>query len=341
MAAHFSGDLASPALVMPGCRGRHGRQGRKAHPRLAGRFPDLAQRSGSRSGAIRAVSPPGPAGARSVAACVASVFLLLQAPGCVQQRCYEELDCQPPAVCGFTGVCVWQCSTAADCGPGFACLANLCTPTATGAVSCSDDMVPVASAYCVDRYEASRPDATSTSAGRDDSRAVSVAGVLPWQVASNAAAEAACRAAGKRLCTPDEWLLACRGPDGTVYAYGDRYDTTACNGIDAFGWGRFHLAPTGEFERCTNEWGVLDINGNLWEHTAGGSSVTIRGGAYNCGDSALLHRCDYVPTTWTPSARGLLQGRERPMTAGSRRRTPIGPGEGDGSHLVRDDGSVR
>ena len=136
----------------------HGRAGMPVFtPRLsAGRFPDLARRSGSRSGAIRAVSLPGPVGSRSVAACVASVFLLLQAPGCVQQRCYEELDCQPPAVCGFTGVCVWQCSTAADCGPGFACLDNLCTPTATGAVSCSDDMVPVASAYCVDRYEASR-----------------------------------------------------------------------------------------------------------------------------------------------------------------------------------------
>src|SRR5690606_17359605 len=97
-------------------------------------------------------------------------------------------------------------------------------------------------------------------------RATSRAGVLPWQVADNARAESACAAAGKRLCTPAEWELACRGPDGTVYSYGDAYEPATCNGIDAFGRGAFHLAVTGAFPACTNAWGVVDINGNLWEH---------------------------------------------------------------------------
>jgi len=37
---------------------------------------------------------------------------------------------------------------------------------------------------------------------------------------------------------------------------------------------------------------------------AGGSDMTVRGGAFNCNDSAALHKCAYVPGNWTPSARG-------------------------------------
>lgn len=129
-------------------------------------------------------------------------------------------------------------------------------------------------------------------------------GVIPWQVDSNATARAACAAAGKRLCKPEEWRLACKGPDGHVYAYGDTYEAKTCNGIDAFGRDAFHLAATGSFPRCTNAWAIFDLNGNLWEHVAGGSDTTVRGGAYNCSDSAALHQCDYVPGSWIPSARG-------------------------------------
>ena len=93
----------------------------------------------------------------------------------------------------------------------------------------------------------------------------------------------------------------------------------ANNGIDAFGpWTeyKFKLMPTGSFPDCNNDYGAFDMSGNLWEHTAGGSDMTIRGGAYNCSDSKTLHRCDYVPGNWVPSARGfrccvdgVLEGR--------------------------------
>ncbi len=224
--------------------------------------------------------------------------------GCVSQRCFENLDCPAPEICGVSGACVYECSSDGECGPGFACEHHRCSAQSRGPVHCGDDMVAVANAFCVDRYESSRPDATSTDPGTDGSRAQSLASVLPWQVADNAAAEAACLAAGKRLCTPEEWRTACRGPDDTVYSYGDTYQPTACNGIDAFGRSSFHLMPTGSFPSCTNEWGLFDINGNLWEHVHGGENATVRGGAYNCGDSAAFHRCDYVPGNWTPSARG-------------------------------------
>jgi sulfatase modifying factor 1 len=223
---------------------------------------------------------------------------------CVREHCYADSDCASPQLC-TSGVCaIPECGETLPCGAGLECVANHCQPIARQPLACPAGMVSVADAFCADTYEASRPDATATGAGNDGSRAVSAAGVLPWQVADNATAERACGAAGKRLCSADEWHLACTGPDGTVYSYGDAYQPTMCNGIDAFGRSSFRLAPTGAFAGCTNAWGLFDINGNLWEHVAGGNDTTVRGGAYNCNDSAALHKCDYVPGNWTPSARG-------------------------------------
>ncbi len=180
--------------------------------------------------------------------------------------------------------------------------------------SCPQDMVLVEDLFCMDRYEASRPDATATSQGQDSSRALSRAGVMPWMNSSFSDASAACEAAGKRLCTPEEWEQACKGPASTTYSYGDVYDPTTCNGIDAFCrcgpdspcsdqdpcpyphcyWdcgADFHPVPTGSFPNCTNAYGIYDINGNVWERVSDGAG---RGGAFNCGDSEALHRCDYV-----------------------------------------------
>jgi formylglycine-generating enzyme required for sulfatase activity len=161
-----------------------------------------------------------------------------------------------------------------------------------------------AGSCCIDRYEASRPDATADDQGEDGSRAVSRARVIPWRVSSNQIAAAACQAAGKRLCAPLEWESACHGPGNTVYIYGNTYEPLTCNGLDTFGQSDFHLTPTGSFPDCTNAWGVYDLNGNLWEHVQGGSGQTVRGGAYNCNNSQTLHRCDYIPGNWTPSALG-------------------------------------
>jgi formylglycine-generating enzyme len=258
---------------------------------------------------------------------VVALLLALTFPACIQERCYDTRDCPSARVCNASGACVecierdqcgsglecvanrcvpreLECDERHPCSVGFDCVANRCAPRVKQPITCPADMVSVEDDYCVDRFEASRPDATATSWGRDESRAVSKAGVMPWSVLDNATAEAACNATGKRLCTSEEWRTACKGPKGTVYAYGDSYEPAVCNGIDAFGRGGFHLVATGSFPGCTNGWGVFDMNGNLWEHVAGGSDMTIRGGAFNCSDSAALHKCDYVPGNWTPSARG-------------------------------------
>lgn len=223
---------------------------------------------------------------------------------CVDQRCFEQADCPAPQLCGASGLCFLECEVAEDCGPGFLCDVNRCAPDSDGPIACPGDMVAVAEAFCIDRYESSRPDATAETAGVDSLRASSVVGVLPWQVASNAEAALACSAAEKRLCRSEEWELACSGEARTAYGYGDTYDPTRCNGIDAFDRRSFHLVPTGTFPECTSPWGAFDLNGNLWEHVAEGTDRTVRGGAYNCSDSAQYNRCDYVPNSWTPSALG-------------------------------------
>lgn len=195
--------------------------------------------------------------------------------------------------------------------------------------SCPEGMVSIDDQFCIDIYEASKVDATDKNSGSDTTRAVSRPNVLSWQVRSNEEAQHACEASGKTLCTSLQWEKACKGSKQTTYGYGNDYDPTVCDGIDKYctcgddsscagrelcpfphcyvECGRqsaLKQDPTGTNQACTNDYGVFDMNGNLWEHVYNGDSTTVRGGAYNCVDSEMLHRCDYVPGDWTPSALG-------------------------------------
>jgi len=203
---------------------------------------------------------------------------------------------------------------------------------------CPDDMVYVpadtqsslVAAFCVDRFEASRRDATATSQGTDESIALSVAGVIPWfenpmTLEGLARFEAACTAAGKRLCTSQEWFATCTGPDGTRYAFGNTFDREICNCVDTFcddycreqgiatnlcnlssncgytcGTSSdpvecLHVTPTGAFPKCTNALGTFDVNGNLWEVVPSSDErgYEVRGGAFNCAGAAARLQCDF------------------------------------------------
>lgn len=57
--------------------------------------------------------------------------------------------------------------------------------------------------FCVDIHAASRPDATDTSAGRDESYATSRPNVIPWTNLTFQEASEACGRAGKFLCDWD------------------------------------------------------------------------------------------------------------------------------------------
>ena len=266
----------------------------------------------------------------------------------VDSRCYTDADCKGADVCR-RGQCVWICREDRDCDvmercekatgkciaiecltdqdcdePDEECKEGNCVPRE--GLKCPEGMVSIEDRYCMDVYEASRPDATAESRGMDSSMAVSRKGVLPWFPVTLEQARAACKAAGKRLCTLDEWIVACRGENNTDYAYGDEYDPTICNSIDTFCFcdkgscsqkdvcpfphcyhqcgAAFHVMPTGSFPGCVDSWGVYDINGNVWEVADSNDGLEhFRGGAYNCSDSEKLHRCDH-DGTWGPSARG-------------------------------------
>ena len=186
---------------------------------------------------------------------------------------------------------------------------------------CPADMVDIDIA-CIDRYEAhlvgADPFAVPTAGV-----AATAAGEVPQGYISGEVAQAACQAAGKRLCTTDEWLRACEGPSGHVYPYGDTYVAGACNEgrathpvIEVFGSGASwssaelndprlnqlpdSLAPSGDYAACVTDEGIYDLHGNLHEWVADASG-TFRGGFYvdasingtGCSYATTAHSFDY------------------------------------------------
>lgn len=155
-------------------------------------------------------------------------------------------------------------------------------PALAHAATCPEGMALVGD-LCVDRWEASRADATAKSAGQSGAPPLSRPGVLPWTLLGQGAATAACASAGKRLCTFDELGTACSGPDGLTFPYGNVYVPGACNGASG---GAGQVAATGSYPGCESPAGVFDLSGNVQEWTAslgpsGGSCVF--GGDYYAG----------------------------------------------------------
>jgi len=209
---------------------------------------------------------------------------------------------------------------------------------------CSPDMVDVRGRFCIDRFElilvdqkqgrrlspyyhptraqtaASFKDWSRSTGGQAlavppppdfelsedfEPRAESQASVTPNGYLSGNIADLACRNAGKRLCTIEEWVLACRGEGGHKFPYGDHYQEGRCNvfreahpaqilhGDMSAG----HLDPrlnlvdgssgpllrkTGATASCRSVWGtdaVFDMVGNLdeWVNAPVGAFV---GGFY-------------------------------------------------------------
>lgn len=125
-------------------------------------------------------------------------------------------------------------------------------------------------------------------------RAVSRKGVTPNGHVSGEQAQTACRHAGKRLCTPAEWRIACGGPQGWNFPYGPDYVQGACNVFrEAHPAAELHddasighsdprlnrvtkngrplLRKTGASPDCKSEWDgdvIYDMVGNLDEWLA-------------------------------------------------------------------------
>ncbi len=80
---------------------------------------------------------------------------------------------------------------------------------------------------------------------------------VSWQEAGEL-----CDEAGKRLCTVREWELACGGPQGWPYPYGQRYETDRCDALHS------DPSPTASYPDCVSPTGAVDMVGGVWEWTA-------------------------------------------------------------------------
>jgi sulfatase modifying factor 1 len=101
-------------------------------------------------------------------------------------------------------------------------------------------------------------------------RAVPANAIFPQGYISQVQATAACKAAGKRLCTLEEWTAACRGRPSQdfIYPYGDAYDKTACNEGRASPIPRLFPNPTYSYQelndpRCNQLDGGLAHGGDF------------------------------------------------------------------------------
>jgi formylglycine-generating enzyme required for sulfatase activity len=137
-------------------------------------------------------------------------------------------------------------------------------------------------------------------------RAVSEKGVYPQGYISGREAAAACRASGKRLCKPQEWKNACKGPDKLQYGYANERKPGTCNDKGRSPIGFYFasavqngsafsspkimndpqlnqlpgtLAETGSHEGCSNGYGVYDMVGNIHEWVDDPAG-TFQGGYY-------------------------------------------------------------
>jgi formylglycine-generating enzyme required for sulfatase activity len=177
-------------------------------------------------------------------------------------------------------------------------------------------MAEVDARFCVDRWEGSlvelladgseQPwDAYRAIEAGHKLRAVSRANVVPQGYISGKQAADACAEAGKRLCAPVEWRMACEGPEQHKFGYGDDRVSGRCNDQGRSPMLHFYpqfmdpespvsgkamndprlnqlegtLALTGAHEGCTNDYGVYDMVGNLHEWTSDPNG-TFQGGYY-------------------------------------------------------------
>lgn len=210
-------------------------------------------------------------------------------------------------------------------------------------IDCPDEMVAIGTAFCMDRHEAARIDATFSEAGTDETSIKTEANVMPWienpmDASVMARFDAACASVGKRMCDENEFYLACigTGPTPTMYVFGDVFDRETCNCVDTWcddycvdhgippgecntspncgyncghagsGTWCFHSVPTRQFPSCTNAYGTFDLCGNGWEivfSTDDPRGYEIRGGAFNCASASARLSCEFN-ASWAPLFAG-------------------------------------
>jgi hypothetical protein len=177
------------------------------------------------------------------------------------------------------------------------------------------------SEYQIFAYEAARWDATTIDEGEGSSVPCSQPNKLPWTMASEEEAEAACALLNANpscnpatsttcwgVCSWQQWQYACQygTPSASwphTYPYGNAYGATTCNGFDK---GEADLLPSGDasIAGCIADYtppqpyDVHEMSGNAEEWTrsetvTGSGLYQIRGGSYNDVAGGLTCSSDF------------------------------------------------
>ncbi|MCA9566608.1 MAG: thioredoxin domain-containing protein [Myxococcales bacterium] len=140
----------------------------------------------------------------------------------------------------------------------------------------------------------------------EDGKAAVGKHTIPGTRMSWFAAADACKAAGKRMCTEEEWVTACQGSpavdddtdghfaddmvEGSTYPYSDYHDPRRCwDGRDGDG---FRPVYTGEMPGCVSAQGVYDLTGNVeeWVGETADKAVLLGGAFDTSKDHARCYR---------------------------------------------------
>lgn len=142
--------------------------------------------------------------------------------------------------------------------------------------------------YWIDKVEAHTADDGSAEALR------------PLRGRSYVEAEQHCDSMGKRLCSEEEWEKACKGPENTIYPYGDDFNVRTCGGS---GWFNPGYKVT-QFGSCESGYGVMGLGGGLleWTSTKAGDEYVLKGG--RVGTDQKGTRCAArVPSAADPAGK--------------------------------------